>query len=85
MNRIEIFVRVTDKEPLVNIELVQVNNPGAENGFFWESRGEYRLEVYQCKNFPSECSIEKDPRILNPKQDLTWLILDEQKNKNIIY
>ena len=43
----------------------------------WESRGEYYLEAFQCGNHPSICSIEKDQLILNPKEEIALLILDE--------
>ena len=81
MELLEIYVRVKDKDSLVKVELMPGKIHEKNNDILWESTGEYQLEAYQCGNFPSSCSIEKDPRILNPKPELTLLILDSI-NKN---
>ncbi len=53
--------------------------PEGKGDILWESKGKYRLEVFQCGHHPSICSVEKDPRILNPKFELTLMILDALK------
>lgn len=83
MDPIEIYVRVKDFDTLVKIELHPSLLNDENNDVLWESSGDYRLEAYQCGNHPSVCSIEKDPRILNPKHDLTLLILDSIKKESI--
>ena len=78
MDNIQIFVRVKDSEELEKITLSSIQYPDVRNSdFLWESAGEYYLEAFQCGSNPSVCSIEKDPRILNSKEELGLLILDE--------
>lgn len=52
-------------------------NENKEGDTLWESVGEYYLEAFQCGVNPSICSIEKDPRIMNAKEEIALLILDE--------
>ena len=80
MGPIEIYVRVKDKDSLVKIELVAGHDEKTTHDILWESTGEYRMEAFQCGKHPSDCSIEKDPRILNPKHELTLLLLDSINN-----
>ena len=79
---IEIYVRVKDLDSLVKVELIPEEKARVHD-ILWESVGEYHIEAFQCGTYPSSCSIEKDPRILNPKQELTLLILDSINKMNI--
>ncbi len=64
---------------MTKIELVPHIIPEGNGDILWDSGGEFKLEIYQCGNHPSICSVEKDPRILNTKHELTLLILDSLK------
>jgi hypothetical protein len=78
MEPIQIFLRVKDKEPMEEVHLSPITqNQNKDGDIFWESTGEYYLEAFQCGANPSICSIEKDPRILNAKEEIALLILDE--------
>ena len=83
METIQIFLRVREKEDMEEIQLSPI--PLSENkdgDIIWESTGEYYLEAFQCGANPSICSIEKDPRIMNAKEEIALLILDEL-NKSV--
>jgi len=84
MELLELYVRVKDNDSLVKVELAAEIIPEKNNDILWESKGEYQLEAYLCGNFPSACSIEKDPRILNPKYELSLMILDSMKNNRLL-
>lgn len=78
MEPIQIFLRVKDKDEMENILLNPLYQKDSKSGdVLWESSGEYYLEAFQCGTNPSICSIEKDPRIQNPKEEIALLILDE--------
>lgn len=83
MDCIQIFLRVKNDEDLKEILLVSA--PYSRNGqnggqdILWESRGEYYLEAFQCGSNPNICSIEKDQRILNEKEEIAFMILEEFK------
>lgn len=80
METIQIFLRVKEKEDMEEIQLSPVpRNENKDGDILWESIGEYYLEAFQCGVNPSICSIEKDPRILNAKEEISLLILDELK------
>lgn len=80
MDTICIYVRVKNKEQMEKIELHSIREGRYNHGdVLWESAGEYYLEAYQCGANPSICSIEKDPRILNPKEEIALQVLDEIK------
>jgi len=81
METIQIFLRVKEKEDMEEIQLSPVSRVNKKDGdILWESMGEYYLEAFQCGTNPSICSIEKDPRILNAKEEIALLILDEINN-----
>ena len=93
MKSIQIFLRIKKFDELKEISLSPVQvNADAQNPYsdiLWESTGEYFLEAFQCGTNPSICSIEKDLRILNEKEEIALMILDElnkehklQKNEN---
>jgi hypothetical protein len=81
MESIQIFLRIKNFDELKEISLSSL--PYANNGHsknpdkLWESTGEYFLEAYQCGSNPNICSIEKDPRILNEKEEIALKIMDE--------
>jgi len=81
MESIQIFLRVKNFDELKEISLSSL--PYTNNGknknpdLLWESTGEFFLEAYQCGTNPYICSIEKDPRILNEKEEIALMILDE--------
>lgn len=78
METIQIFLRVKEKEDMEEIRLTPLPQTDDQNGdILWESMSEYYLEAFQCGANPSICSIEKDPRILNAKEEIALLILDE--------
>jgi hypothetical protein len=78
MDSIQIFLRVKEQDGMESILLNPVYLEKTNQGdILWESSGEYYLEAFQCGNNPSICSIEKDPRIQNPKEEIALLILDE--------
>ena len=78
MNPVKVYLRIRDKEALECIILNPVIRTGImTEDILWESSGAYYLEAFQCGSHPSICSIEKDPRILNPKEEIALLILDE--------
>jgi hypothetical protein len=83
MESIQIFLRIKDFDELKEISLSSLpyaNNDHSENpDTLWESSGEYFLEAYQCGSNPNICSIEKDPRILNGKEEIALMIMDEVK------
>ena len=82
MEPIQIFLRVKEQEEMAEILLYPVHQNGNQDGdVLWESIGEYYLEAFQCGMNPSICSIEKDFRILNAKEEIALLILDEINNK----
>jgi len=81
METIQIFLRVKEKEDMEEIRLTPLPQTEDRDGdILWESMGEYYLEAFQCGANPSICSIEKDPRILNAKEEIALLILDEINN-----
>jgi hypothetical protein len=81
METIQIFLRVKDREDLEEIRLAPLLRNNKKDGdILWESIGEYYLEAFQCGMNPSICSIEKDPRIINAKEEIALLILDEINN-----
>jgi len=81
MEPIQIFLRVKDREEMEQIRLAPLlRNENKDGDILWESIGEYYLEAFQCGINPSICSIEKDPRIINAKEEIALLILDEIKN-----
>ena len=81
MKSIQIFLRIKSFEELQEISLasIQIDKSGQLplSDILWESTGEYFLEAFQCGTNPSICSIEKDPRILNKKEEIALMILDE--------
>jgi hypothetical protein len=81
MEPIQIFLRVKDRDELEEIILSPVfQNENKDGDILWESIGDYYLEAFQCGINPSICSIEKDPRIINAKEEIALLILDEINN-----
>ncbi len=83
MKSIQIYLRVKNKEDLeiINLESTHPDTSGRED-ILWESNGEYFLEAFQCGTHPSICSIEKDERILNQKEEVALMILDEINNNH---
>ncbi len=85
MKSIRIFLRVKNFDELKEISLASIDiNSGSKaslSDILWESTGEYFLEAFQCGAIPSICSIEKDPRILNQKEEIALMILDELKKE----
>ena len=85
MKSIRIFLRVKNLDELKEISLASIHiNSDSKASFsdiLWESTGEYFLEAFQCGVNPSICSIEKDPRILNQKEEIALMILDELKKE----
>jgi hypothetical protein len=83
MESIQIFLRVRKFDELKEISLSSL--PYSNNGqkdspdVLWESTGDYFLEAFQCGSNPNICSIEKDPRILNEKEEIAFMILEEVK------
>lgn len=78
METIQIFLRIKHKEDMEEIRLTPLPQTENQDGdILWESMGEYYLEAFQCGVNPSICSIEKDHRILNAKEEIALLILDE--------
>ena len=81
MASIRIFLRVKNFDELKEISLSSLpyHHNGLNNNpdLLWESEGEFFLEAYQCGANPYICSIEKDPRILNQKEEIALMILDE--------
>lgn len=81
MESIQVFLRVKNFDELKEISLTSL--PYKQNGqrnnpdILWESSGEYYLEAFQCGINPNICSIEKDPRILNKKEEIAVMILEE--------
>ena len=86
MKSIQIFLRIKNYEELKEISLASVQFKGDDQDplldILWESTGEYYLEAFQCGTNPSICSIEKDPRILNKKEEIALMILDELKKEH---
>jgi hypothetical protein len=85
MKSIRIFLRVKKFEELKEISLASIqfntDTQASLSDILWESTGEYYLEAFQCGTNPSICSIEKDPRILNEKEEIALMILDELKKE----
>ena len=85
MKSIRIFLRVKNFEELKEISLASIqfntDSQASISDILWESTGEYYLEAFQCGAIPSICSIEKDPRILNEKEEIALMILDELKKE----
>jgi hypothetical protein len=85
MKTIRIFLRVKNLDELKEISLASIQfntDPKSHSSdILWESIGEYFLEAFQCGVNPSICSIEKDPRILNEKEEIALMILDELKKE----
>jgi hypothetical protein len=82
MESIKLFLRTKNVDDLVELNLSPVLYPEKLNkrtDILWESTGEYYLEAFQCGANPSICSIEKDPRILNQKEEIAMQILKEIK------
>lgn len=83
MESIQIFLRIKDFDDLKEISLSSLpytnKNRSQNPDMLWESSGEYYLEAYQCGSNPLICSVEKDPRILNKKEEIALMILDEVK------
>ena len=83
MESIQIFLRIKDFDELKEISLsalpYPVNDRSENPDTLWESTGEYFLEAYQCGTNPNICSIEKDRRILNGKEEIALMIMDEVK------
>jgi len=81
----QIFLRIKNYEELQEISLTALPFENTRKGKFsdllWESTGEYFLEAFQCGADPLICSIEKDPRILNKKEEIALLIVDELKKE----
>ena len=82
MDSIQIFLRVKNYDELKGISLSSLpyqpkSGRDKNPDLLWESTGEYYLEAYQCGANPYICSIEKDPRILNEKEEIALMILDE--------
>lgn len=81
MKSMQIFLRIKHFEELQEISLAPIetdkNGQKPVSDILWESTGEYFLEAFQCGINPSICSIEKDPRILNGKEEIALMILDE--------
>jgi len=81
MESIQIFLRIKNFDELKEISLSSlaypINDRSANPDMLWESTGEYFLEAYQCGSNPNICSIEKDPRILNEKEEIALKIMDE--------
>ncbi|MBR9999808.1 MAG: hypothetical protein KFF73_12605 [Cyclobacteriaceae bacterium] len=78
MEPIQIFLRIKDREDMEKVLLNPILQHEYKDGdILWESAGEYYLEAFQCGSNPSICSIEKDHRIRNPKEEIALLILDE--------
>lgn len=83
MESIQIFLRIKNFDELKEISLSSLpyanTDHTKEPDMLWESTGEYYLEAYQCGSNPNICSIEKDPRILNEKEEIALKIMDEVK------
>jgi len=83
MESIQIFLRIKNIDDLKEISLSSLpytnRNQSPNPDLLWESSGEYFLEAFQCGTNPLICSIEKDPRILNKKEEIALMILDEVK------
>lgn len=82
MESITLFLRTKNVDDLVEFNLSPVPYPeklSKRTDILWESTGEYYLEAFQCGANPSICSIEKDPRILNQKEEIAMQILQEIK------
>lgn len=81
MESIQIFLRVKNSDELKEILLFPLpytqNRNKTKPDLLWESTGDYFLEAYQCGSNPYICSIEKDPRILNEKEEIALLITEE--------
>lgn len=81
MKSMQIFLRVKNLDELKEISLASIHFNKEEHyslsDVLWESTGEYYLEAFQCGANPSICSIEKDPRILNEKEEIALMILDQ--------
>jgi len=86
MKSLNIFLRVKNFDELKEISLASIqfntDDQAPLSDILWESTGEYYLEAFQCGINPSICSIEKDPRILNKKEEIALMILDELKNED---
>lgn len=81
MEPIQIFLRIKNRDEVEGILLYPNYRQNTEKeDILWEASGDYYLEAFQCGTHPSICSIEKDPRILNPKEEIALLILDEIGN-----
>jgi hypothetical protein len=85
MKSIRIFLRIKNLDELKEISLASIqiytDTQASISDILWESTGEYYLEAFQCGAIPSICSIEKDPRILNEKEEIALMILDEIKKE----
>jgi len=83
MESIQIFLRIKNFDELKEISLSSLpytnNDHSKMPDTLWESTGEYYLEAYQCGSNPYICSIEKDPRILNEKEEIALKIMEEVK------
>lgn len=83
MESIQIFLRIKNFDELKEISLSSLPCANIDHtkkpDTLWESTGEYYLEAYQCGSNPNICSIEKDPRILNEKEEIALKIMDEVK------
>jgi len=82
MESITLFLRTKNADDLVELTLSPIpyaEDPNKRTDILWESTGEYYLEAFQCGKNPSICSIEKDPRILNQKEEIAMQILREIK------
>lgn len=81
MESIQIFLRVKNSDELKEISLsplpYTLNTYNKKPDLLWESAGDYFLEAYQCGSNPYICSIEKDPRILNEKEEIALIIQEE--------
>ncbi len=88
MKSIQIFLRIKGFEELQEISLasIQIDKEGQLplSDILWESAGEYFLEAFQCGVNPSICSIEKDPRIVNEKEEIALMILDELNKEHYL-
>ena len=82
MESITLFLRTKNADDLVELTLSPIpyrEDRNKRTDILWESTGEYYLEAFQCGTNPSICSIEKDPRILNQKEEIAMQILREIK------
>ena len=81
MESIQIFLRVKNSDELKEILLFSLpytpSKYSKKPDLLWEATGEYFLEAYQCGSNPYICSIEKDPRILNEKEEIALMIQEE--------